>query len=121
MTNPLSVALNQNHVVEFIEMFESNTKYYIYISICQKPIWVPVVLNRPRLIIFMKLITKSIPSPTLWRTFQYKNAGSGASTLNMDLINVYAYNKIPTVPWTYASLRQGDCIFIPAGKFNITL
>jgi len=36
----------------------------------------------------------------------------------MDMINMFKNSDIGKVPWTYSTVQQGDCIFIPAGKMN---
>ncbi|XP_019622008.1 PREDICTED: lysine-specific demethylase 8-like [Branchiostoma belcheri] len=46
-----------------------------------------------------------------------KFSGSGYSTMNMDMINVFTNPHISKIPWTWATLRPGDCIFIPSGYF----
>ena len=42
--------------------------------------------------------------------------GAGYSKLDMDMINMFAHKEIGTVPWTWSTLRPGDCIFVPSGK-----
>ncbi|KAL5014577.1 hypothetical protein ScPMuIL_008847 [Solemya velum] len=46
---------------------------------------------------------------------KFPNAGAGESDLDMDMINVFKYKAISTTPWTYTTLRPGDCVFIPSG------
>lgn len=48
--------------------------------------------------------------------FKYKDpgVGSGFSFLDPDSIDMHKFKKIYNVPWTYASLYPGDCIFIPS-------
>lgn len=48
----------------------------------------------------------------------YKNSGAGHSKLDMDMINMYKYKDIAGIPWTYATIQQGDCIVIPAGYLH---
>ncbi|XP_035690970.1 bifunctional peptidase and arginyl-hydroxylase JMJD5-like [Branchiostoma floridae] len=47
-----------------------------------------------------------------------KFSGSGYSTMNMDMINIFTNPHIAKIPWTWATLRPGDCIFIPSGYFQ---
>lgn len=49
---------------------------------------------------------------------KYHNAGSGHSKLDMDMINMFKNKDIGNVPWTYSTVQQGDCIFIPAGYLH---
>lgn len=49
---------------------------------------------------------------------RYHNAGSGYSKLDMDMINMFKNEDIANVPWTYATVQQGDCIFVPAGYLH---
>ncbi|XP_041361071.1 uncharacterized protein LOC121377229 [Gigantopelta aegis] len=48
----------------------------------------------------------------------FPNAGEGSSPMDMDVINAYRYNKLSATPWTWSTLRQGDCILIPAGYLH---
>eukprot|EP00058_Branchiostoma_floridae_P020199 XP_002605689.1 hypothetical protein BRAFLDRAFT_121833 [Branchiostoma floridae] len=50
-----------------------------------------------------------------------KFSGSGYSTMNMDMINIFTNPHIAKIPWTWATLRPGDCIFIPSdmGYMNV--
>ncbi|KAK3576648.1 hypothetical protein CHS0354_023166 [Potamilus streckersoni] len=48
----------------------------------------------------------------------YPNSGAGYSPLDMEMINVFKYQKISKTPWTWATLMQGDCIFVPAGYLH---
>lgn len=45
---------------------------------------------------------------------EYPTSASGHSTLNINRINMFKYEGVANVPWKYASVRKGDCIFIPA-------
>jgi len=45
-------------------------------------------------------------------------SGAGRSELDMDRINMFKYADITHVPWTWSTLRAGDCIFIPAGRLT---
>ncbi|CAD5119390.1 DgyrCDS8004 [Dimorphilus gyrociliatus] len=40
--------------------------------------------------------------------------GAGYSNLDVDMINMFKNKDIKKVPWTWATLRAGDCVFIPA-------
>jgi len=42
--------------------------------------------------------------------------GAGRSEMDMDRVNMFKYADIAHVPWTWSTLRAGDCIFIPAGR-----
>ena len=46
---------------------------------------------------------------------QDPSVGSGFSFLDPDSIDMKKFPRIAKVPWTYASLYPGDCIFIPSG------
>ncbi|XP_067664481.1 uncharacterized protein [Haliotis asinina] len=48
----------------------------------------------------------------------YINSGEGYSPIDMENINVYKHKKIKETPWTWATLRQGDCILIPSGYLH---
>jgi lysine-specific demethylase 8 len=43
---------------------------------------------------------------------------AGHSPIDMDMINMYKSPKIGEVPWTWSTLRAGDCIFVPAGYLH---
>ncbi|XP_070548084.1 uncharacterized protein [Ptychodera flava] len=47
-----------------------------------------------------------------------KWSGSGFSTLDMDMINMFENPGVGKVPWTWATLRRGDCIYLPAGYLH---
>ena len=47
---------------------------------------------------------------------QYPNSGAGSSPIDMDMINVFKDKKITQTPWIWATLYQGDCLFVPAGR-----
>lgn len=49
---------------------------------------------------------------------KYHNAGAGYSTIDMDFINMFQNSKISKTPWTYTTLTQGDCLFLPAGYMH---
>lgn len=51
-------------------------------------------------------------------TEKYHNAGSGFSKLDMDMINMFKNKDIANIPWSYATINQGDCILIPAGYLH---
>lgn len=48
----------------------------------------------------------------------YPNSGSGQSSMDMDMINAYKFPKIGQTPWTWSTLWQGDCIYVPAGYMH---
>lgn len=48
----------------------------------------------------------------------YPNSGEGHSLMDMDMINAYKYPKIGQTPWTWSTLWQGDCLFVPAGYLH---
>lgn len=43
-------------------------------------------------------------------------SGAGRSEIDMDRVNMFKYEDIAKVPWTWSTLRAGDCIYVPAGK-----
>ncbi|XP_078676600.1 uncharacterized protein LOC144913655 [Branchiostoma floridae x Branchiostoma belcheri] len=45
-------------------------------------------------------------------------SGSSFSHLDMDRIDLLAHPQVADVPWTWATLLGGDCIFIPSGYFH---
>ena len=47
--------------------------------------------------------------------FQNEYSGSGFSKIDPNKINLLEYPNVAKVPWTYATLMPGDCIYIPAG------
>ncbi|XP_050404429.1 uncharacterized protein LOC126820477 [Patella vulgata] len=49
---------------------------------------------------------------------EYPNSVAGHSPLDMEMINALKYTKIADIPWTWSTLHQGDCIFIPAGYLH---
>ena len=53
--------------------------------------------------------------------FQGPFDGAGRSELDMDRVNMFKHAGIARVPWTWSTLRAGDCIYIPAGKYNHSL
>ena len=36
--------------------------------------------------------------------------------MDMDRVNMFKHPEIADVPWTWSTLRAGDCIFVPAGE-----
>jgi hypothetical protein len=40
------------------------------------------------------------------------------SRIDVDLVNAYKYKRLHNVPWYWATLREGDCLFIPANIFH---
>lgn len=59
----------------------------------------------------------------LFLTFamQYKNSGSGHSTMDVERVNMYKFPEVANTPWHHATLTSGDCILIPAGAQTICL
>lgn len=51
--------------------------------------------------------------------FQEQYSGSAFSGIDPNKIDLMEFPKVSRVPWTYTTLRPGDCIYIPAGR-NIT-
>lgn len=50
--------------------------------------------------------------------FDYKDKiwpGAGYSEIDMDMINLFKYKQVAGVPWTWSTLKPGDCIFVPSG------
>ncbi|XP_074656672.1 uncharacterized protein LOC141909890 [Tubulanus polymorphus] len=45
-------------------------------------------------------------------------SGSGYSTLDLEMVNMFKQADIADVPWVYTSIRKGDCVFIPAGVLH---
>lgn len=45
---------------------------------------------------------------------QDENSGSSFSGIDPNEIDLMAHPNVGKVPWTYATLRPGDCIYIPA-------
>ena len=39
------------------------------------------------------------------------------SRIDVDLVNTYKYKRLHVLPWYWATLREGDCLFIPAFTF----
>ncbi|CAF4331920.1 unnamed protein product [Rotaria sp. Silwood2] len=40
------------------------------------------------------------------------------SRIDVDLVNAYKYKRLHNIPWYWATLREGDCLFIPAYIFH---
>ncbi|CAF3231282.1 unnamed protein product [Rotaria socialis] len=40
------------------------------------------------------------------------------SRIDVDLVNAYKYKRLHNLPWYWATLREGDCLFIPAYIFH---
>jgi lysine-specific demethylase 8 len=40
------------------------------------------------------------------------------SRIDVDLVNTYKYKRLHNLPWYWATLREGDCLFIPAYIFH---
>jgi len=48
----------------------------------------------------------------------YENSLGGHSDMDPNIVNVFRFKNIPKVPWRWASLYAGDCIFVPAGYLH---
>ncbi|XP_071842016.1 uncharacterized protein [Apostichopus japonicus] len=46
------------------------------------------------------------------------NTGSGYSKVDVDMINMFQHGEVAKAKWTWATLRPGDCIYIPAGHIH---
>ncbi|XP_013380535.1 uncharacterized protein LOC106151697 [Lingula anatina] len=46
------------------------------------------------------------------------HSGHGYSKIDMDMVNVFKHPEITQVPWTYSTLKPGDCIYVPAGHLH---
>ncbi|XP_064652231.1 uncharacterized protein LOC135502945 isoform X2 [Lineus longissimus] len=44
--------------------------------------------------------------------------GSSHSAMNTEMVNMYKYEKAAIAPWEWATLRPGDCVFVPAGMLH---
>ena len=51
--------------------------------------------------------------------FQPATAGSGFSPLSPDIIDMNKYPDYAKVPWHYATIYPGDCVYIPAGMYAL--
>ena len=40
------------------------------------------------------------------------------SRIDVDMANTYKYKRLHHLPWYWATLREGDCLFIPANVFH---
>ncbi|CAH1264201.1 TYW5 [Branchiostoma lanceolatum] len=47
-----------------------------------------------------------------------KKAGSGFTHMNVDKVDLVKNPEVSEVPWTWATLQPGDCIFIPSRYFH---
>ena len=67
---------------------------------------------------YLQISSLSVPLSGIIRftILQYPNSGAGSSPMDMDMLNVYRHKAIAETPWTWATLLQGDCMFVPAGK-----
>ena len=48
--------------------------------------------------------------------FQKEYSGSSFSGIDPNNVDLVKFPHVAKVPWTYATLSPGDCIYIPAGK-----
>jgi len=53
---------------------------------------------------------------TVYFLLQTKDSGSSFSKIDPNQIDLLEYPTVAKVPWTHATLRPGDCIYIPAGR-----
>ncbi|XP_039272410.1 bifunctional peptidase and arginyl-hydroxylase JMJD5-like [Styela clava] len=44
--------------------------------------------------------------------------GRGESKIDPEMVNMYEHPKISKTPWTWTTLKPGDCVFIPAGHLH---
>ncbi|XP_072049796.1 bifunctional peptidase and (3S)-lysyl hydroxylase Jmjd7-like [Amphiura filiformis] len=44
--------------------------------------------------------------------------GTGHSTIDVDMINMYQYPDVEKAQWTWTTLNPGDCIYVPAGYLH---
>ncbi|XP_066275375.1 tRNA wybutosine-synthesizing protein 5-like [Branchiostoma lanceolatum] len=47
-----------------------------------------------------------------------QKAGSGFTHMNVDKVDLVKNPEVSEVPWTWATLQSGDCIFIPSRYFH---
>ena len=40
------------------------------------------------------------------------------SRIDVDMVNTYKYKRLHQLPWYWATLREGDCLFLPAYTFH---
>lgn len=45
-------------------------------------------------------------------------SGDLYSRIDVDLVNAYKYKRLHSLSWYWATLREGDCLFIPAYNFH---
>lgn len=45
-------------------------------------------------------------------------AGGGYSKLDVERINMFKFKGVAQTPWTWATLKPGDCMFVPAGYLH---
>ena len=63
---------------------------------------------------FMMINNNITTKTNLYYKKKYPSAGSGFSFLDPDRIDMYKFKRIAEVPWSWATVYPGDCIFIPA-------
>ncbi|PAA52999.1 hypothetical protein BOX15_Mlig007632g1 [Macrostomum lignano] len=49
---------------------------------------------------------------------QPPGSGNGASTIDVDMVNMFDSPDVEKTPWRYTTLLPGDCLFIPAGHLH---
>jgi hypothetical protein len=59
----------------------------------------------------------SNPYPNEFDLIRQSN-GDLFSRIDVDLVNTYKYKRLHNSPWYWATLREGDCLFIPAYVFH---
>ena len=42
-------------------------------------------------------------------------AEAGYSEINVDRVDLFKFPSVKEIPWTWATLRRQDCIYIPPG------
>lgn len=47
-----------------------------------------------------------------------QNNSDVLSRIDVDMVNAYKYKSLHNLPWYWATLREGDCLFIPHGIFH---
>jgi len=50
-----------------------------------------------------------------------KDEGSGYSTIDMEMVNMFEHPQIGKINWRWTTLWPGDCIFIPQGILTLSL
>ena len=53
----------------------------------------------------------------LGRMLQHPHPGAGYSQIDMDMVNMFKYRQVAEIPWKWATLKPGDCIYVPASEY----